>query len=128
LGGSGPSLAAAPTTEEFATLVWEGHDALPAAAVDEQGIADVLGFVRVVPAILAATPDLQLGASTYAQHCAACHGARGNGSFGPALTTVIPDTLFTATVWQGRRFMPGFFNVLDNQEVANVLGYVRSLQ
>jgi mono/diheme cytochrome c family protein len=46
-------------------------------------------------------PELQAGTAVYAQHCAACHGAKGDGS-GPASVWLFP---------RPRNFSAGLFKI-----------------
>ena len=111
------------------------HAAAPAAAPVPAALA--------VPSA-ASTPEADTpGARLYEQHCAACHGARGEGSPGiyPALAgnravslptpanlvhLVIEGGFAPATAGNPRPFgMPPFATVLSDAEVAQVLTHIR---
>jgi mono/diheme cytochrome c family protein len=75
----------------------------------------------------------QGGAAIYAGICAACHmpdglGASGAGSY-PALAH---DARLAAAAYpidvvlQGQRAMPGFADTLSDQQIAEVISYVRT--
>lgn len=77
--------------------------------------------------------DLALGELRYAERCASCHGARGEGITAPALAN--PVTLATATdsflrdtIRRGRTGtpMPGFAGTLSAQEIDAVTAFLRS--
>ncbi len=95
---------------------------------------------RAEPAVL---PPGGRGAQLYAQHCAQCHGERGEGAPGayPALAgnravmldppanlvrMLLEGGFAPATAGNPRPYgMPPFATVLDSQELAAVLTYVR---
>ena len=73
------------------------------------------------------------GAAVYAAVCAACHmpdgrGASGAGSY-PALARN-PDLATAAypiaVVLLGQKAMPSFAETLSNQQIAEVIGYLRT--
>lgn len=78
--------------------------------------------------------QLQTGRKLYAEHCAACHSATGqgatltNGWIAPALDRATPTQVGEA-VRVGPGLMPAFPpNVLDDQQVNALAGYVQFLQ
>ena len=79
------------------------------------------------------TGDKELGAQVYATHCAACHGAEGEGTLAPALGN--PMLLATATdeflryaIQEGRDGTPmtGFKDSLSAEEIDGVTAFLRS--
>ena len=84
------------------------------------------GVSTTVPASTAA------GATVFAQNCATCHGATGQGGVGPKLSGValkkqFPDirtqVLFVS---QGSGVMPAFASRLSPAEIQAVVEYTRS--
>jgi len=92
----------------------------------------------VLLAILAAAPASAAppgpGSATYAEHCAHCHGPEGRpelpgtpdftlgnglGKSDPALMEAIRHGLGT---------MPGFDGAIDNEDLIDVLYYIRALE
>lgn len=74
---------------------------------------------------------IALGEAVYTTNCAACHGPEGQGGAGPALAN--SNRLSNAnnvitTVLQGRpdHGMPPFGDVLEDEQVAAVVTYVRN--
>lgn len=73
------------------------------------------------------------GKKEYAARCAACHGEKGEGGIGPALTAkeykygkTAPEV--TASIVEGRPGgMPGFKNDLSGAKVQGLVQYVLSL-
>ncbi len=77
--------------------------------------------------------NVQFGSTLYAQNCASCHGANGEGISAPALGN--PMLLATATdeflkyaIKEGRdsTLMPAFKNSLSEDEINDVTAFLRS--
>ena len=84
--------------------------------------------------------EIERGKNLYQTNCLTCHGAsgKGNGPLGPALIPPASDLTVTkqktdeelmATIQNGRAgtAMSPWNNILSQQELQNVLAYVRSL-
>ena len=102
-------------------------------------------YAPAVPfSVPAGAADPALGARLYADHCAACHGERGEGVTGiypplagnravtlaspvNAIRSVLEGGFAPSTAGHPRPFgMPPFATVLSNEEIAAVLGHVRN--
>jgi len=101
-------------------------------------------MTRLWPGLIALTASLCLGAAQasaqdaaaggvlFKQKCSACHQVTGLGIKGafPALAgdpfVVGDDKLVVKTVLLGRGGMPSFMPHLDDQQIADILTYVRS--
>jgi mono/diheme cytochrome c family protein len=80
--------------------------------------------------------DPQAGALTYAENCAVCHGAQGEGRIGATLNDVFvtldADAMLTEVIDQGREgtLMPAwsesYGGPLTDEEIANVIAYIES--
>lgn len=78
--------------------------------------------------------NLQRGQQLYLQYCAGCHGPRGEGlapetpkfQMGERLNQ--PDFVLMQSVKMGKKGMPPFFGVLKDQDIFDVLGFVRTLR
>lgn len=75
---------------------------------------------------------IQTGETLYSVNCAPCHQRNGEGNLGrfprlnrSALVTGQDPSPLIQTVLYGRREMPGFVPILDDQAIAAVLSYVR---
>lgn len=85
------------------------------------------------PSADGAEPVTRDGAAIYADECAACHGADGGGGVGPALAggavvAAFPEAADqTVVVVEGRGGMPSFGDRLNEDEIAAVVEYTRSL-
>lgn len=107
----------------------------------------VLGFVIVglLSSLVAAgslQTNLKRGEALYQQHCARCHGASGDGLGRDVKDLVIPPASFQSmksrsktdmelflAIKQGVLFSPmhGWADRLSDQEIRDVLDYIRSL-
>lgn len=82
--------------------------------------------------ILAA--DINKGRETYNINCQICHGADGSGvvadapnfSFGDKL--IKPDIELFRSINSGKGMSPAFRGVLSEEEIFNVISYLRTLQ
>lgn len=82
-----------------------------------------------VDAILALNGVVASGATVYDAQCKVCHGAdgAGGGSF-PSLVAMVPgqgDEEIVSIVLEGEAAMPEFRSKLSDQEVADLLAYLR---
>lgn len=101
---------------------------LPACAGDGDGEDE--GSGDDVDAILMLTGDADNGATVFSSKCASCHGAMGEGGIGPALATEAKnesDEDIVTDVLNGiaGTSMPSFRDQLSDQEVADVLAFIR---
>ncbi len=81
-----------------------------------------------VDAILALTGDQVAGEQVYLDNCATCHLDDGSGDVGPSLIDHVPhhdDSILVETILNGKGGMPAF-DTLTDQEVADVLSYLRA--
>jgi mono/diheme cytochrome c family protein len=75
---------------------------------------------------------VQRGAAIYAEHCASCHQADGQGQddypalAGSAFVTADDPAQVIETVLHGRGAMPAFEDTLANQAIAAVVSYIRN--
>lgn len=83
----------------------------------------------------------QPGKELYQRHCAACHGAEGEGPEAPALNNAAllaaaDDTFLVETIRRGRRntAMPGFghpsaaYPTLSDEQIHSVVAFLRTLE
>jgi mono/diheme cytochrome c family protein len=85
------------------------------------------------------TPQEARGRAVYQQYCASCHYANQSGDLhGPSLFGVyrkkyLPsgapanDERVTPVILHGRNMMPGYGNELSDQQLADLLAYLRTL-
>lgn len=78
-------------------------------------------------------PEASLGAVVFAARCAGCHGAEGEGGYGPALAGGVVVSSYPevadqiAVVEAGSGSMPGFADQLSPEEIEAVVAYTRSM-
>ncbi len=83
--------------------------------------------------VVSGFPELQTGKDVFHNVCAACHmhnaqGAQGAGKF-PALANnanLAAPTYMAFVLTHGLRGMPSFATYLNNQQIADVINYVRT--
>ncbi len=113
------------------------------AALGDEGVRNVVAYVRSLSGLTADPLKAQLGKEKYLQVCAACHGpdGKGNQALGaPNLTDKVwlygsSEAAITETVVKGRNMnvsegtlaMPAFKDVLGPARVHLVAGYVLGL-
>ncbi len=100
------------------------------------GLTGFLAWRNNRPAPPLATEEvLALGAQVYAENCAACHGAEGEGHGqipeAPALNATEhawhhPDGQIQRLILDGGQQMPSFRDKLSNDEVVAVIRYIQT--
>ena len=92
----------------------------------------LLAAVFAAPAAFAG--DVFSGKSIYQEHCSGCHGATGRGEVGnsPDFSRgeglMQSDGSLVATIASGRGVMPGYEGLLTDQEIFDVVSYLRVLR
>jgi cytochrome c oxidase cbb3-type subunit 3 len=113
------------------------------AALGEEGVRNVVAYVRSLSGLTADPLKAQLGKEKFMASCAACHGADGKGNpavGAPNLTDKVwlhgsTEAAITETVTKGRNMnvsegtlaMPAFKDVLGPARIHLVAAYVWSL-
>ena len=91
-----------------------------------------LAFILNTTYVIAA--DINKGREVYAINCQVCHGTDGRGvvpdapdfSFGEEL--IKPDIELFNAISSGKGMNPAFRGILSEQEIFNVISYLRTLQ
>lgn len=93
----------------------------------------LLGVASVAPMAPVAAADIARGAQLYNLHCAGCHGGSGR-SINPSAPNLIgggktmqPDMALVMRLKTGRNQCPPFLGVLKDQELLDLITYVRTL-
>jgi cytochrome c6 len=87
----------------------------------------------VLAAGAAGAADIGKGGAVYSTHCAVCHGANGTPvmpgapNFRRMETLMQPDMQLLASIRKGKGAMPGFFGILRDQQILDVVAYLRTL-
>ena len=82
----------------------------------------------------AAAADIQRGSALYSTHCAVCHGSSGTPvmpgapDFRRIESLMRPDMQLLAVIRNGKGAMPGYFGVLRDREILDVIVYLRTLR
>lgn len=77
--------------------------------------------------------DVFKGKDLYQTYCLNCHGASGQGelpgmpNFARGQGLMQADLALFETISAGRSAMPAFRGVLDEQEILDVIAYIRTL-
>ena len=78
--------------------------------------------------------DIDKGARLYARHCATCHGTDGVNimpdapNFAHSERLLRPDVFILAAIKEGKNAMPAFQGMLKDDEILDVIAYLRTLE
>lgn len=81
----------------------------------------------------ASAADMRNGERLYGAHCLVCHGATGAADMpgAPDLrrgrVLLRPDAQLAQSIKRGRGAMPGYYGVLTDREILDVVAYLRTL-
>lgn len=92
------------------------------------------GMMLVFGAGPVSAADITAGATVYQRHCEGCHGATGRGDFpgmpdfsrGEGLFKA--DAVLMQTIKAGKVAMPAFEGLLTDEQILDVIGYMRTLR
>lgn len=76
--------------------------------------------------------DYFKGKTIYTTYCQNCHGSAGNGELGGAPKfnrgqgLMKPDAQLFDSIISGRNTMPGFQGILKDEEIYDVISYIRN--
>ena len=94
----------------------------------------MLAAVALLAALPAQAMDLARGQRLYNMHCAACHGINGmpvvpnTPSFAMRERLDQPDFMLLQSVKIGKNTQPPFLGILQDQEIFDILQYIRILR
>jgi len=77
--------------------------------------------------------DTNKGAEVYTMHCASCHGVSGVSvmpgapNFAQDEGLMSPDRTLFISIQSGKAAMPAYRGVLSDQDILNVIAYLRTL-
>ncbi|MGC2048510.1 MAG: cytochrome c [Gallionella sp.] len=78
--------------------------------------------------------DIVNGGRLYAKYCVTCHGADGVNvmpdapNFANSEKLLRPDVFILASIKEGINAMPSFQGMLKDQEILDVISYLRTLE
>lgn len=130
-GGAGPALAGSDfTAREISAAIAEGAGAMPgfASSLSVTELEAVNAYTRgLVGGIAVVEPPAGAGGDLYAQLCAACHGAEGEGGAGPSLQGgEFVDEELSVVIAEGVGAMPGFGSDLSAEDLAGLVQFVQA--
>lgn len=92
-----------------------------------------LMLTLALAASAARAADTQRGGTLYSMHCAICHGANGvpvmpgAPNFRRMESLMRPDMQLMTAIRSGKGAMPGYFGVLREREILDVVAFLRTL-
>jgi cytochrome c6 len=92
-----------------------------------------LAAVLALAAGSAGAADIQRGGALYTTHCAVCHGANGTPvmpgtpNFRRLESLMRPDVQLITAIRNGKGAMPGYFGILRERELQDVVAFLRTL-
>ena len=92
----------------------------------------IIGILGAILANNAFAGDPFLGARVYSEHCAVCHGANGKaviaGTPDFLHTNILakPDFQIKTFIKSGKGIMPAFQGILKDQQIMDVIAYIRT--
>lgn len=78
--------------------------------------------------------DIVNGGKLYARYCVTCHGVDGVNimpdapNFASSERLLRPDIFILASIKEGKNAMPAFQGMLKDQEILDVITYLRTLE
>ena len=109
----------------------------PAPTFDQMRILLIAKLLLAISAFLYPAAgyagDVFNGKQVYKSHCANCHGSSGSGEIGNAPDFARGEGLMQSDVSlmeeisRGKGTMPGYQGVLSDQEILDVISYIRIL-
>lgn len=97
------------------------------------GLASITALSFILLASAAQAADVTRGRQVYARHCAGCHGAAGvpvvpgAPNLSRPETLMRPDAALATSIRNGKLTMPGFRGVLQENEIYDVIAFMRTL-
>lgn len=127
-GGAGPAMTGLELSDdELTAIIEQGVGSMPGFAdqLEPNGLAALVEFVQTG---FGPGDTVGSGAELYAQLCAVCHGADGEGGAGPPLfpLTLAGDDL-SSLITSGVGSMPGFADQLDADGVQGLVDHMQAL-
>ncbi|TNF86904.1 MAG: c-type cytochrome [Gammaproteobacteria bacterium] len=94
---------------------------------------NLAGLALILATSPAVASDINLGRSIYQRHCVSCHGADGSGSMAGAPDfrrgrgLMQSDQALVSRIENGKRACPAYRGILKEQEILDVIAYIRTL-
>lgn len=98
----------------------------------KSGVASMFGLFVAMSSAYAASPSH--GAEVFTRFCSGCHGEGGEGAM-PGMPNFTrgegmmqPDRVLADSIRFGKTVMPAFQGLLRDEEIYDVIAYLRTLQ
>jgi mono/diheme cytochrome c family protein len=91
----------------------------------------LVALVFIAPSVVAS--DMEKGEEIYAARCAICHGERGVSvmpdvpNFAQYEGLMKPDALLLESLSDGKNAMPAYLGILSEQDMKDVISFLRTL-
>lgn len=96
--------------------------------------AIIVSTICIAAAPTASAANVMEGQRIFNQHCAGCHGFGGISAipnapnFARGERMMQPDVMLLQSIKQGKMTMPSFNGILRDQQILDVIAYLRTLQ
>jgi cytochrome c6 len=93
----------------------------------------LVAFLLMLGTSLSYAADPNKGAVLYARHCVTCHGASGISdipgapNFARSEGLMVSDPALLISIRSGKASMPAYRGVMSDQDILNVIAYLRTL-
>jgi cytochrome c6 len=90
-------------------------------------------FLMLLCPCLSYAADTNKGAEVYNMYCASCHGVSGESvipgapNFAQDEGLMSPDGTLFISIQSGKAAMPAYRGILSDQDILNVIAYLRTL-
>jgi len=91
-------------------------------------------LMSALASLPASAIDLQRGQRLYNLHCASCHGITGIPVMPETPNLAMregmnqPDFVLMQSLKMGKKTMPAYFGILNDQELLDILQFIRTLR
>jgi len=118
-------LGCGDSTATTSTVTATETTTIPTASPTTEGPGTL---TSTVSSLQGAVSEAVLESSGYTANCAGCHGAKGEGGSGPALSAYKDTSVvgLTSAINNGVGTMPGFKDKLSTGQVAALVGIIKS--
>jgi len=89
--------------------------------------------INFLPGVIPANAsDINLGQDIYQRHCISCHGVNGNPSMAAApdfkrgQSLMQSDQALHKRIQNGKNACPAYRGILDDQQILDVIAYIRT--
>jgi cytochrome c6 len=92
----------------------------------------VFSFLLMIVPLLSHASDPNKGAGIYKIQCASCHGVSGTSvmigapNFAQGDALMSPDSTLLISIQNGKAAMPAYRGVLSDQDILDVIAYLRT--